>query len=126
MKPKFNSFADIFYLSTEVDEYIDKLFKDSIEVIGENDNWFTLGSMTATRATHPRPLKNQAILINIEPIKPVQCQHHQFVIKKQMIETYVGFVEKAQCVTCGKIIKAKWEEDDQPAKTFEFKRDEKL
>jgi hypothetical protein len=91
-------YAD-WYEKSEVDAYIDKLFKDAVKVsTHDRRSWFI------EEASEPRLNTHQALLIQIEPIASAVCDHEPIhctdsVLHKSHIE----------CARCGKKLKAKWE-----------------
>lgn len=94
----------IAYDSQKVDEYLDKLFKDAVEVFGDP---------TQSKWTEGYPVKgdtHQALLINIEEIKPKECEHEPMFKCNGIDDHSNAFVfGRYECVKCGKKLKAKWE-----------------
>jgi hypothetical protein len=95
-----------FYDKRDVDIFIDKLFKDAVRVSGSrvDGEWI----MTEDICKQSKPTDtHQALLIGIEEIKPIACDHKIVVIS----EGINGPLENVVwgCGKCGKKLKAKWE-----------------
>jgi hypothetical protein len=98
-----------YYRCSEVDAYIDKLFKDSVHVCGFYDE-DKKAEAFGTRMENHNPT-HKAWLIGIEEIKPMVSFSHEHVWDSY--KNNEGLPDEMRCRECGKKLKAKWESADE-------------